>query len=67
MSDFQVKWLRLKGETVFIVLSTDGFQLYDAEVTGIKFAHRCKDLGHDKGVVLTLSQNAILLTAINII
>lgn len=42
--------MRIKGETVFVVLSTDGFQIYDAEVTGVKFSHSCKDRGDSKGV-----------------
>lgn len=45
----EVKWLKMKGETLFVVLSTEGFQVYDGEVADIRFQHACKDRGCDKG------------------
>lgn len=44
-----MKWLRIKGETVFVVMSNNGIHIYDAEVTDIKFYHCCKDRGDEDG------------------
>lgn len=57
VNDLQVKWLKIRGETIFVVLSTDGFQLYDAEVTEIKFSHGCKVSGNGKGITTTTTTN----------
>nr|XP_022918423.1 WD repeat-containing protein 54-like [Onthophagus taurus] len=48
----QVKWVKLNGETYFIVLSNIGLQVYDAELIELKYFHACNEIGDDKNYTI---------------
>ncbi|GJQ75849.1 hypothetical protein Trydic_g17917 [Trypoxylus dichotomus] len=58
----QVKWVRIQGETVFVVLSDSGLQVYDADISDIKFFHACRETGdeHSYTIGVCVVKNDIL-------